>query len=215
MYKIKITHALILFTMLSFSQSRAEHYVLPEFSEGVIIMKNGELSKGIVNYNALTESVILKEGDKYMPLRLDLARNADTLYVDERKFVNRSGKFYELLLDSKSSLYVEYYCVLKSNTQDRSAYGSSSQTSTSISLNQVYNQNIFYQIELPELYTAELKYRYHLVTDKGEYSFETIRDIKKKYSKLKKDYNAYRKVHKVNIKDPKSVRDLIKFLENV
>jgi hypothetical protein len=210
-----ITGTLLLFMSLGYAQGNKEHYVLPEFTEGIILDKDGGLSKGIVNYNALTESVILKLDGKYKPLRSDLVRKADTLYVGDRKFVNRSGKFYELLLDSKSALFIEYYCILKSKTEDRNAYGSSSQTGTTAVQRQAFNQNIFYDLELPQLYTAELKYRYHLVTDKGEYSFETIREIKKKYSRLKKDYKAYRKVHDVDFKDPKSISDLIRFLENV
>ena len=209
-----ITVLIICFVMCGFSQGKREHYVLPEFTEGVLLNKNGELSKGMVNYNALAEAIVLKEDSKYVPLRNDLARNADTLYVGKRKFVNRSGKFYELLLDSETDLFVEYYCVLKSNTEDRSAYGSSSQTGTAVVQRQVFNQNIFYDLELPELYTAELKYRYFIVTSKGENTIEALRDIKKQYSRLKKQYSNYKRDNKVNIKDPQSIAKLIEYLES-
>ncbi|WP_411893988.1 hypothetical protein [Winogradskyella sp. A2] len=198
-----------------FAQSRTEHYVFPEFTEGIILLKNGERSKGVLNYNALTESIILQKDGRLMPLKNDLSRNADTLYVKNRKFVNRYGKFMELLVNSNAVLFVQYYCVLKSNTENRNAYGSSSQTSTTVVAAQVRNQGIFYNLELPELYVAELKLRYHFTKDDKEITFETLRDIKKLYANLKKEYNSYKKSNKVDYKEPRSVANLISYMESL
>ena len=204
-----------LFVFCGFSQSRTEHYIFPEFTEGVILFKNGEKSKGILNYNALTENIILQEDGKLMPLKSELSRNADTLDVDKRKFVNRDGKFMELLINADAVLFVEYYCVLKSNTENRNAYGSSSQTSTTVVASQIQNQGVLYNLELPELYVAELKLRYYFTKDGNETTFETLRDIKKLYGKRKKEYNSYRKSNKVNYKKPMTVANLISYLESL
>ena len=178
-------------------------------------MKNGERSKGVVNYNALTEEIIIKQNGRLTPLSESMASSADTLYVKNRKFVNRYGKFMEVLLNSQTTLYVEYFCVLKSNTQDRNAYGSSSQTSTTVVVSQVRNQGVLYNLELPELYVAELKYRYHFSKDNKDLTFDTLRDIKKLYGNRKKDYNSYKKSNKANIKNPSTITGLIKDLEGL
>lgn len=204
-----------LFVFSGFSQSRTEHYVLPEFTEGIVLLKNSERSKGILNYNALTDNIIIQKEGKLVPLSNNLARNTDTLYVSNRKFVNRHGKFMELLLNANGALLVEYYCVLKSNTEDRNAYGSSSQTSTTVVASQVRNQGVLYNLELPELYVAELKLRYHFIKDGRESGFETIRDIKKFYANRKKEYNSFKKSNKVDYKNPKSVAELVSYLNSL
>lgn len=212
----KITAVIIILsTFFSFSQSRTEHYVLPKFTDGLILMKNGEKRTGVLNYNALAERMILKTNGRMAPLEGGYDNPVDTVYVDNRKFVNKGGKYSESLINSKVLLEVDYYCALKTNVENRNAYGSSSQTGSSAVAADVLSQGSLYKLQLPPAYIAELKLRYQYVKNGEESVINSLRQIRKLYPDFKKEFDSFKKSYKVDFEDVLAVARLIDYLESL
>lgn len=212
---------ILLFSLLSFSQSKNKHYVFDDFKEGIAEFKDGTQKKGLLNYNGLTSNFVLKDKDgKVLELSKSEANNVEIVFVEDRRFIYRDNKFYELLLiNSQVELLVEYNCTLKTNTENRNAYGSSSQTTSTVNITTFENQgtlnSILLSVDLPAAYMVDMKLRYILTDKKGTNFFKSLNQIKKHYKSHKKEYTAYRKAKDVDFYDPISVAKMISYLKSL
>ena len=209
---------LIVFSLSGFSQkttTKSIHYVLPEFSTGTILMKDGSKQTGLFNYNALSENFALKKDEEILALSKSVITNLDTVYVANRKFFKKDDKFYELLLKSDRELYVEYKCKLSSSTEASSGYGGTSQTTSGRSVVAIENTGNMYALELPEGYNVSLDIDYWIKKDKVLTKITTLNHFKKVYKDQKKEIKAYRKKNKVDFKIPLTVVKFIEHLETL
>ncbi|BAO75545.1 hypothetical protein [Winogradskyella sp. PG-2] len=204
---------LIMFVCFGNSQNKSKHYVLPEFVSGSILMKDGTKQIGVLNYNALSGNFALKKEAEILALSETLVSGVDTVYVANRKFFRKDGKFYEFLLKSDIELYVEYKCKLSTSTEASSGYGGTSQTTSGRSLSVIENTGNIYALELPEGYNVSLDMDYWI--DKGEVltKITTVNQFKKLYQDHKKEFKTYRKKNKIDFKTPSTVLKLIEHLE--
>jgi len=213
-----ISIILIVLSFSSYSQnksSQSKHYILSEFSSGSILMKDGTKQIGVLNYNALSENFALKKGEEILALSQSVITNLDTVYVANRKFFRKDGKFYEFLLKSDIELYVEYKCKLSSSTEASGGYGGTSQTTSGISLSSIENEGNLYDIELPEGYNVSLDIEYWVKKDEVLTKITTVNQFKKVYKENKKDIKSYRKKNKVDFKTPSTVLKLVEYLEGL
>jgi len=79
-------------------------YLLDDFTDGRVKMKNGQELTEYMNYNTVTERMVYIKEDKYW----DLAnpQMVDTVYLDGRKFVPSGKHFNEVLVMGKYKLFV-------------------------------------------------------------------------------------------------------------
>lgn len=209
--------AFALFNFFSHAQGNriSPHYVLPEFTEAMILLNDGSIQKGVLNYNALSENFALKNDDDIVGLSKRIGKNIDTVYIANRKFFRKDSTFFELLLNSKVQLYVEYKCDLESATEASSGYGGTSQTTSSTSTSMIANNSNFYELELPDLYKAKPKSIFWLKKEKILTKIETLGHLKKLYKSKKKDIKTYRKTHDVDFKVASTVSKLVEHLEGL
>ena len=80
--------------------SQSQHYILSNFSQGSILLKDGTKQTGILNFNALSKNFALKKGNEIVGLSQSVINNIDTVYVANRKFFRKDNTFYEFLLKS-------------------------------------------------------------------------------------------------------------------
>lgn len=78
-------------TLFSFSQgkSRTAHYVLDDFYEGKILMKDGTTQREFLNYNSLSKNFAVLRNKEIAAISEDNVNNIDTVYVTNRKFLEK------------------------------------------------------------------------------------------------------------------------------
>ncbi len=209
-----VTFALI-FSLLSLvcnSQVKVielTHYLFPEFTNGVVLMKTGEKNEALLNYNSLTEEMIFD--NRGVKLAIGDLELVDTVYIGSRKFFLLENKFVELIYKSKSEVYAEYKCTVKDPGKP-AAYGGTSQTSATSTYSSYFSGGQVYELKLPEGYETRPFTYYWLKKDGKVNKFLSVRQLAKLCGEKENLIKAYQKTHEVKYDDQKSILDLIKFL---
>jgi len=199
----------------SYSQSRViqlSHYLFPEFTQGVILMKSGIKNKALLDYNSLTEEMIFENNGKKLAIGKGELELVDTVFIKDRKFFTLNNKFFELIYHSKCDLYAEQKCSMILPGQP-AAYGGTSQTSSITSYSSINSGGRFYELELPEDY--EIKpYTFYWLKKNGELNkFINMKQLMKLYDYKKDLFKAYVKKHDVKYDNQESIVQFIKYLE--
>jgi hypothetical protein len=185
------------------------HYLFPQFTKGVVLMKNGVKNETMLNYNSLTEEMIFENnGTK---LALGQPELVDTVYIKGRKFFLLNGKFVELINNSKYKLYAEHKCTVKDPGRP-AAYGGTSQTSATTSYSSYFAGGQVYDLKLPEGHETKPFVDYWLVKD-GEISkFLSIRQLSKLFGEKDNLFKEFVKKRDVKYTDQSGIIELIKYM---
>lgn len=186
------------------------HYLFPEFTNGVVLMKSGEKNEALLNYNSLTEEMIFD--NRSVKLAIGQLELVDTVYIGSRKFFLLDNKFVELVYKSKSELYAEYKCTVKDPGKP-AAYGGTSQTSATTTYSSYFTGGQVYDLKLPEGYETRPFTNFWLKKDGKVNKFLSVRQLTKLYDEKENLLKAYQKTHEVKYDDQESILQLIKFLD--
>jgi len=196
----------------AYSQIRAveiTHYLFPEFTKGVILMKSKIKNEAMLNYNSLTEEMIFE--NKGIKLALDHLEQVDTIYITGRKFFILNNKFVELIYSSKFDLYAEHRCTIKDPGKP-AAYGGTSQTSATNSYATYFSGGRVYDLKLPEGFEPLPYIQYWLKKDGKLTKFINIRQLAKLFNDKEDLYKQYNKKHVVKYDDQTSLVELLRYL---
>lgn len=136
----------------TFSQSReAEpyHYLFAEFTQGIILMKNGTKNPFLLNYNSLTEEMILNVKGNMIAIEMPELDLVDTVTIEDRKFFRMNNTFVELIHHSLFDLYAEHKCSMVLPGKP-TLYGGTSQTSAATSIKTINSGGRLYDLKLPD-----------------------------------------------------------------
>ncbi len=194
-------------------QVETNHYIFPEFETAVVLLKNGKKKTSILNYNSLTEELIIeRRGQKLAIAKEDLSR-IDTVFMEDRKFVMLNGKFVELLFHSKWDLFVEYKCKIKDQGKS-SGYGGVSRAGAIDTGSSITSHSDSYQLKLPDGYETAPFTHYWFKKNGQLNRFISMWELKKLYKDKKDDFKAYVKKHGTKYYNQESIIQLIKYLES-
>jgi hypothetical protein len=205
----------ILSVATSYSQGKnaePSHYLFPEFTNGVVLMKSGTTYEAFINYNSLTEEMVFENKGKKFAMDESKLASVDTIFVKERKFVIVNNKFFELLLHSKSDLYAEHKSSV-TRTGTPAAYGGTSQTSATTTYSSLNTGNAVYELNLPEDYKVELQTCYWLNKNGELNKFTNMKQLMKLYEDREDMFKAYVKKNNVKFNNQESIIQLIQYLE--
>jgi hypothetical protein len=212
----RIFYLLILSLLFSVGYSQEKqpnltHYLFPEFTKGVVLMKTGVTTEALLNYNALTEEMIFENSG----VRLAVAQmeKIDTIIISGRKFFPVNGKFFELLLHSKYDLYAEHKCNIKDPGKP-SGYGGSSQTSATSTYSSYFSGGRVYDMKLPESVETNPFTICWIKKDGVLMKFISIRQLSKFFEEKSSKFKTYVKERKVTYDDQESLIGLIRFLSS-
>lgn len=186
------------------------HYLFPEFTQGVVLMKTGAKNEALLNYNSLTEEMIFD--DKGKKLALGQLDQVDTVYIKGKKFIPLNTKFVEIIYQSKYELYAEHKCNVKDPGKP-AAYGGTSQTSATTSYSQFFSGGQAYALKLPEGYETTPFTEYWLKKDEKLIKFVNIRQLTKLFSEKDDLIKKYIKIQNVKYDKQESIVNLIRYLE--
>ena len=186
------------------------HYLFPEFTKGVVLMKNQVKEETLLNYNALTEEMIFEKNG--VKLAIAQPASVDTVYIDGRKFCLVNGKFFEMILHSKCDLYVEHKCKLKDPGKP-AGYGGSSQTAATNTYSSFFTGSQVYEMKLPESFETIPNTFYWLKKDGKLVKFVSLRQLTKIFPEKSEMVKKHIKSNEVSFDDPQSVSRFIRLLE--
>lgn len=188
------------------------HYLLPDFTEGIIHMKSGIKNEYLLNYNSLTEEMIFKDKGKKLAIGYTEMILIDTVSIMDRNFIKLNDVFVELIYHSTCDLYAQYKCRLIYPGKP-AAYDGTSQTSASSSYGSFKSGSIVYNLKLPDDYEVK-PYTYYWLRKNGELNkFINIRQLMKLYKNKKSLFKVYLKANDVKYEDQESIVELVKYLE--
>ena len=189
------------------------HYLFPEFTQGVILMKAGTKYDVLLNYNSFTEEMIFENNGKKMAIAKSELRLVDTVFIKDRKFIALNNKFLELLYHSKWDMYVEHKCRVNEPGKP-SGYGGTSKTTSIKTYSRIYSEGNIHELKLPDGYEIE-PYTYYWIKKNGELNrFINMRELKKLYKDKKDLFKAYIKKYGVKYDNQESIIQLIEYLES-
>jgi hypothetical protein len=189
------------------------HYLFPEFTQGVILMKSGAEIKALYNYNSLTEEMIYIDKEKKYAIAKEVLDNIDTVFIGDRKFCILDNKFIELIHHSGFDLFIEHRCSIDRPGKP-AGYGGTSKTAAIDSYSSFSPDGLTYELKLPDGYKVKPYIRYYL-KKAGEYNkFSNLRQLKKLYNTKKDIFNSYKKKHDVKFENQESIIQFIGYLES-
>jgi hypothetical protein len=190
--------------------SEVTHYLFPEFTKGVVLMKTGVKNEALLNYNSLTEEMIFDTKGK--KLALSQLEMVDTIYIKDRKFFLLNNKFVELVYKSRYALLAEHKCKVKDPGKP-AAYGGTSQTSATTSYSSYFSGGQMYELKLPEGIETKPFIDYWLTKDGETNRFLNIRQLMKMFDGKEALIKEYAKTHEVKYDDQDSMVEFLRFLE--
>jgi hypothetical protein len=158
------------------SDGSSPQFLFPEFTMGIVKMKNGKSQTASLNYNTVSEKMVYdKNGQIYDILNAELI---DTVFLQERVFVPVVKVFQELLLNAPIALFVQHKGELLPPGAP-AGYGGTSQVSNTKLLTSVQLSSGFYNLKLPADYLVKVDPVYWIRKDSTMFSFITEKQFLK------------------------------------
>jgi len=216
---MKFVYTILISNLMVFSlvaQSKAielSHYIFPEFTQGVVLMKSGEKVKALLNYNSLTEEMVYIDNGTKLAIADKSLATIDTVFIRDKKFVLVKNKFFESIYHSRFDLYIEHKCFVNSPGKP-AAYGGTSQTSSSTSYSSIFSEGVKLELKLPDGYEVQPYMCYWIKKNEAFKMFKNIRQLKNLYKTKKELFNAYVKEHDVEFNNQESIIRFVEYLES-
>lgn len=188
------------------------HYLLPEFTSGSVIMKDGSVNFALLNYNLLSEEMLFNQRGKILALGADMIRSIDTVTIGGRKFVVENGKFFELLYSGKDELMAEYRCSLIAPGTP-AAYGTTTETASAKAYSSLYAGGMVYELTLPDGYKTRPYINYWIKREGKLSKFINIKQLTALYKPSSAKIKEYAKTNTIDFKSPDSIVQILEFLE--
>lgn len=206
----------IVFLLLS---SRAQdkavqftHYVLPQFTSGEVLLKDGQKNSALLNYNALSEEMVFERNGEKMAIADNQLEQVDSVFLGKRKFVRRQDRFLEFI-SSQPALFVEYKCRIKYPGRVSGPGGQTSQTSSTETYLPTDFRRIIYEVVLPTGYDTS-PYRYYWLEKGAELlKIKSVKQLLKFYPDKKAAYKQYKSRHDPDFDKTEDMVALLRFLE--
>lgn len=184
-------------------------YLYPEFVDGVVLLKNGQTQKAVMNYNMATEKMVyIKDGVYYDLLSLEIT---DTIYLNNSKFVPVGQVFYEVVLKGTVTLFIQHSASLLPPAKP-GAYGTRTETS-SVTMVSTYGSSggKLYNLKLPSDYKIVLKPVYWIRKDYRMHSFVNSGQFLRIFPENKSRLKEFIKTNKIKFDRRNDVVRLVQF----
>lgn len=213
--KLKLLPCTFLLSMSLLSQQSKEvsHYLLPDFTPGTVLMKNGTRNPALLNYNAASEEMIFDQNGQKLALANPTLGLIDSVFIADKTFVRQSNKFMEVLFQKDFQLFAEHKCRVTPPPKP-AAYGGTSETSSVDTYSSWSSDGRMYNLQLPDDFKVRPYAVYWLRKDGKMRNFVSMGQIRKFYAKKKKQLKTYEETNKTDFEDAESITKLFQFMES-
>ena len=178
------------------SISNLPQFLYPGFARSIVKLKSGEKRTAMMNYNTVTEKMTFYQNGAL--LNMNNPEAADTIFLQNAKFVFHENGFYEVLVNAPISLYIQH----KSNitfSGKPAAYGTSSETAGSTSISKVYDDKA-YNFKLPDNFKVTSSPVYWIRMNNVMYRFMSERQFLKIFPTKEGEIKKFINQSNINLK---------------
>ncbi len=201
-------------------ERKGKHYRFPEFQEGIIKRQVGDPSKAQLNYNLLTEELIIdldRTKIAYKPVG-----PGERITINNIDFLPIEGMIYEVLVDGEVTLVVHRKQTMERAGQEtglgRTSNTYSSNTNTYSSepefLPTLKDKEILYQLILPGNFGLMDANSYYILMKNELIPFRKLKQLEKVFPKMENQIKEYVKKEKIKIDREQDLIRVITFCSN-
>lgn len=183
-------------------------YLFTEFSPGIIKLKNGRTEKMLMNYNMVTEKMVYAQNDKLMDLTS--ISIVDTIVIQNLKFVPIKQIFQEVVVNDTISLFIQHKGKIIAAGKP-SAYGGTSQTSSTKSYGGMSTTAGFYNFKLPPDLTVKTEPVYWIMINDTMYDFIDRKGFLKIFPEYAGGLKQFMKKNHIRIYDREDLIKLVNY----
>jgi hypothetical protein len=185
-----------------------EQFMFPEFSPGVVKMKNGEKIVLNLNYNIVTGKMVFKQ--KRQIFDMINYGSVDTVFINKRKFVPSGKVFYEVLVNGPVSLFIQHKGDVRTPPRP-AAYGGTSEVSSTTYISNIRLGNDVFRMKNNERIVIEPKPVLWIRKDNNMHSVINERQILKIFSDKKQELKEYIRRNHLNAGNPDHMINLVNY----
>ena len=182
--KYQITFIILLISLITetgYAQKKSI-YLLDDFTQGVVLMKNGAKTNALLNYDGSNRKMKFKQQDEIMILTNTQA--IDTVFIASHKFIPYSRKGRQ------------------------GAYGYANQSTTTTSINTSFYNKGYYKVENPDIMEEINDNDYWFFRTDKPVKFRNEKSLLKLFPGKEELIRIYIKEHNINMKNPEQVIEL-------
>jgi len=186
-----------------------KHYLFPEFREGTIELSSGQPIETMLNYNFITEEIVLDLGHTKAPYpNLD---HVSSIIISDISLTPIDGTIYEILYAGPIALLVHRrQSVNRDGQSAQPGYGQSGASSSSALSPSLHDKKLLYGLKLPGDYRLTMINKYFIQEHGNLKEWTKLKQIQKFFPNAKDELSLYVKKEKVRMD---SEKDLIKLFE--
>lgn len=193
---------------------KGKHYLFPEFHEGTIELTSGQPIETLLNYNFITEEIVLDLGHTKTPY--PSLGNVSSIIISNILMKPIEGIIYEILHDGPIALLVHRrQSVNRDGQSSQPGYGQSSAYSSSALPPSLHDKKLLYSLTLPGDYGLKMINKYFIQKDGKLIEWTKLKQIQKFFPNAKEELNIYVKEEKIRMDSEKDLISLFRYgLEN-
>lgn len=205
---------LILFpVVLSAQDLLRDGYLFDKFEDGKVILKNGQTSKALFNYNTLSEKLLfISDGEI-----LELADPDQVVLVniDNRIFEHiKNNLFYERIKLGDDALYVRWKSSSISEGK-KGAYGQTYSTSSIDNINQISSSGNVLKLKSSEEFKVVSKNLYYLKIANKFKEFKSPDSLSKLFKGHEDEIKMYIKEQQLDFNNIEDIKKAVTFCESL
>lgn len=199
----------------SMAQTTKSEYIFDDFTEAIVIYKDGRQFAVRINYNLIDKQYFFydqvepDERKRFIDEKL-----VGAIKVDNRTFRITSKGEAEEILNAAPFLSVVYTARLK-DAPKQAAYGGTSETSAIDSYKTIRHNGVNHNLEDKRMVIASITKTYHIQKDKKEKVVRSIKQFKNLYPKQKDKIEQYVEARQVDFNNPQQVANLFRYVNSL
>jgi hypothetical protein len=172
-------------------------FLFPQFSKGILKMKDGRALTATLNYNMLDENMVFEQNGVYMII--DKPGDIDTVSLNNSRFVYFDKVFYDVVCKGNVAIFIEHKCRL-SPAGSATAYGMTSKTLGPTAVWSMQSGNQFRNLDLPSDVAVSDATVYWVKTDGKMTKFQNEKQFTKIFPGSEEMIKDFIKKSGINIK---------------
>ena len=187
-------------------------YLFDKFEDGKAIMKSGQTSKALFNYNTILEKLLFMSDNEM----LELANPEQVVLVNinNRIFERvKNSLFYERIQVGSGTLYIRWKSSSISKGK-KGAYGQTYSTSSIDNVNQINSAGNAVKLKSTEEFDLVVRNAYYLKIDNKFKEFKSPDSLSKLYKGHEDEIKKYIKEQKLDFVNIEDIKKAVEFSES-
>ena len=187
-------------------------FLYPDFSEGTILLKNGQKRNMPMNYNLLTEKMVFHQNGK--PYDLAGIETIDTVFIQKTCFIPMGNIFYEVAVNNKATLLIQHRGSLIPPGKP-APYGGVSHTSSTTSYSSINTAGGTYNLKMPSDFSVNYHPVYLLRIDYEIHTFTKQSQFLKIFPGKENELKTFIKANKIKFDKKENLVKLIEYCNSL